>query len=548
MIDSKTLAVTDAAFDNFHPAVELGQAVAAERGGTVCALFNPDKDSDSGKTQPNKFNQPVKQRLYAINPGRSPVWHEMAMPNGTTATALATFDLTGVTNCLAASGQSISFLQPDTGRSETIGILTPRMGSIQRIAATEKSDSVVVVVGEPTSERSVLEIVRLRPDASGGSIIASVTASAKSSDKIERVAISADGTRILAATRSEIRLFDANLNMLMALPAPGYAGLNFNSDNSAIRSRGSDRFYEQDLRVQPQLIRARQLLDDWARYDEHNDLYSRATEEKDTAKSRSILKDATSKFPQDAVFLLLLANRDFYSPSNSDDINHAMELYDRSNLIDPFNPVTRYMRGKARSALGDNAGAAEDFSAAIELPHMLPAVTVIAGFIGINKAVAELSRKLTNQAEGEFFLRRAWTRLHTKDWQSAVDDIGWLRQHNVTSVAAFEFEAFALEKLGNMSASIESYRQAASTLKDAKGYGLEEFNGRLKEAGWRDLMLATFSVRIGDAQRMIGQLEEARAAYTAAREMIATGLASPDLTAPTRAALEKLSEQLAKQN
>ena len=98
---------------------------------------------------------------------------------------------------------------------------------------------------------------------------------------------------------------------------------------------------------------------------------------------------------------LLLANVEFYTAADVAGRDHAMQLYDHVISIDQHEPMGRYMRGRARNALGNGKGAV-DYSAAIALPHILPIVS-ITGSLGINEGIAALSRQLNLQAKGELY-------------------------------------------------------------------------------------------------------------------------------------------------
>jgi hypothetical protein len=220
-----------------------------------------------------------------------------------------------------------------------------------------------------------------------------------------------------------------------------------------------------------------------------------------------------------------------------------MELYDRSNSIDPYYEIGHYMRGKARALVGDSKNAADDFSAAIELPASLPKVKVIAGFLSINQGIARLSRQLRLQAKAELYWRRALARAVIGDWQSAVDDIRWIRENGAQlTTLGYEVEAFALDNLGNATAAISSYELAAAKVQDSQFYGLDEFNDQTKDATWRSFKLATYKQHIANIYDRIGKPEYGAAGRAAAQKLIADAYTRPDLSPESRALLDQFQD------
>jgi hypothetical protein len=139
-------------------------------------------------------------------------------------------------------------------------------------------------------------------------------------------------------------------------------------------------------------------------------------------------------------------------------------------------------------------------------------------------------------------------RAATGEWQSIIDDVRWLREKNILFALAYELEALALDNLDDAPTAISRYEQAATTLKDAKVYGFEEFKNKMKEAAWRNFKIAFYKKRIAEIYQRTGRSKEATATYAAAQKLIDEAFASPDLTAQTRKDLELLSKELAKRN
>ena len=521
---------------------------------TICVLYG-DQNSDT-------------RRLYAINEEKGAVLAEWPLPaewKKDSNISLAVQFAAGETTCWAAAGQSIVVFSPSDGLSRTIKLdnLEPtKSGSISRILPVDNSNLFLFFAGQN------LALARVEPASVGGNasdvnaaggtpIRASVVSSIKLKLVVSRIAISSDGSRIAIAIEKdspvergndgEIRLFDQRFNTLVSLPGipESFGEFHLSPDGKTLRgTTWSGGEFEQDLRLQSLLDRARGRLVGWVDDDDRVTLYNRGVEEKDWEKGRLILQNAAARHPSDIGINLLLANREFYTAKNLDDRKRAMNLYDRTNALDPFEPISHYMRGRARAILADYKNAIDDFSDAIELPHILPAVKVIAGFLGINQGIAKLSYQLNLQSKSELYLRRASARIAIGDWQGVIEDVGWLRENHGVSAQGYELEALALHNLGNSSAAITSYQRAAAILKDAKSYGpFEELKNYINENARRNFKIAFYNKRIGDLFQRTGRNDEAAAAYASAQKQIVAAYALPDVTVQAHAQLDQLLDQ-----
>jgi tetratricopeptide (TPR) repeat protein len=397
------------------------------------------------------------------------------------------------------------------------------------------------------------------PDSSVAGVV--VAASANITGEENGIAINPDGSRIAVSIQggwynsgvSEVLLFNRHLDLLMRLPGSpdSFDEMQLSPDGTILRATASFMNYEQDLGLQSRLELARSRLQAWTQDDDRADFDAKdsaAHEENDWEKRKLILRKAVARYPSDPAILLRLANAEFATAKNIEDLNRAMRLYDQTNSVDPFDPMAHYARGKARAFLGDNRKAAEDFSAAIELPHILPLVQRVPGSLGINEGISGLSYQLNLQDKAELYQRRARARAATGDWQSVIEDVRWLREHKLMFPLSYELEALALDNLNDAPGAIASYEQAAATLKDAKSFGLEEFSNNMKESAWRNFKFASYKKRVADIYQRTGHSQGATTAYAAAQKLIDNGFASPDLSAPTRRNLEQLSRELAKGN
>jgi hypothetical protein len=215
-----------------------------------------------------------------------------------------------------------------------------------------------------------------------------------------------------------------------------------------------------------------------------------------------------------------------------------MQLYNQANAIDPYDAIARFMRGKARAITWDSKNAVDDFSTAIELPHLFPAVF---GASARNEGIAALKRQINLQAKAEFYLRRALARSVMGDWRAIIDDdVRRVRERAQAGALAYEIEAFALNSLGGGPAAIASYEHAVVELKDAEFYGPEEFD-KVKDPVWRNFKLANYKKRVGDIYQRTAHPEETAAAYAAAQQLIDDAYAVPDLGERSRALLDQFS-------
>jgi formylglycine-generating enzyme required for sulfatase activity len=508
--------------------------------------------------------------LYAINGVTGEITAQWTLDRNISGVGvLATHEIAGVTTCWAAFNQSVYIFSPNDGSSRSFTMIDQSAGSIHRLVPVDNTNDFVIAV-EPTASSSTVVMFAhavkqgVGPDGSAavGTLAdadvagASITASTSISDEVKHIATNSDASRIAVAiqptyseTVREVRLLDRNLNTLASLPGcpEGFDHLGLSADGYTIRATSSNFIYEQDLRLKSRLEDAKRRLDAWTQEDDSKEIFKQGADEKDWEKGKLILRDGVKRHPTDAQLILLLANREFYTAKTSDEQKMAIELYDKTNSIDPYEPNSHYMRGRAMAVLGDNRKAVEDFSVAIELPHTLPLVKVILGSgMVINTGMYGLSYQVNRLDKANLFLRRALARAILGEWQLVIDDVRWLRDKKLTSTLAYEMEALAFDREGNTSAAIASYEQAVETLKDKKSYGLEEFAEIEKEAGWRGLKLAQYKKRVAELHQAAGHLDEANAAYAAARQLLDDALELPDLKPRTRVSLEQISAQLPK--
>jgi WD40 repeat protein len=533
---------------------ESETVVSMGPGADLCVLYRSNDNS-----------HPHNGHLRAINEESGSVFADWTLPADAESSGrpvLTAHSVAGRTTCWAASGQKVFVFLPEDGSQAVGTILNSNTGQIRQLISLDNSNTFVVAASNVNGASDVilahLDAIKDLGTTSGANAAAprltiSVAATTKIQGSVSRVAISPDGTRVAVAiaggqfdnTIAEVRLFDQHFNTIMSLPGSPveFTELQFNSDGSVLRGVSSKMRYEQDLRLASRLAAARTRVEAWDEHDDRAAAYSSAAEEKDWEKGKLILRDAVTRFPVDAQLMLLLANREFYTAKNASDRKQAMQTYGRAQSLDPFDPIGYYMRGKARTLLGDHAGAAQDFSAGLELPHILPLVRVIAGFLALNEGISKLSYQLNLASKAELYLRRAAARAAVRDWKPVVDDVHWLRHNGQLSTLASELEASAFDNLGDTAAAVASYKLAATTLKDTKNFGLDEFSGYTKLEAWRNLKLAVYERRIGDVLATTGRSEEAAAAHALARELIEKSYAAADLTSPIRAWLDQVSDK-----
>jgi len=110
---------------------------------------------------------------------------------------------------------------------------------------------------------------------------------------------------------------------------------------------------------------------------------------------------------------------------------------------------------------------------------------------------------------------------------------------------SYELEAIALDNLNDAPGAIASYEQAAATLKDAKSYGLEEFDNNMAESAWR---ISNLPHTRSGSRHLSKNWTFSRSdnGLCSGAKLIDNAFALPDLSAPTRRHLEQLSREVAR--
>ena len=330
-------------------------------------------------------NAPDSRQIYAVNGKTGAVLAEWPLPadfqKKFSVVSLASHNVDGQTQCWVWDDEFVFVFSLQDESPRGLKILDPKDGRINRIVPLDNSD-LFVISAESDSGSSIVALAHSTPKAAPNSVAdnAVIDALTRIEGRVDKIAISSDGSRIAVSVASgpavaEVRLFDRHLNVISKLPGSPWPFdvINFNSDGSAMRALSAGLDYEQDLRLQSQLKEARNRIDAWTEDDDRADAFAKATKENDQEKSKILLTEAVQGHPSDFGLVMLLANREFNTSKGFADRLRAMQLYDKANLLDPFEPTSHYMRGRAWALVGNNEDAVEDLSAAIELPHFVGA-------------------------------------------------------------------------------------------------------------------------------------------------------------------------------
>jgi tetratricopeptide (TPR) repeat protein/WD40 repeat protein len=522
-------------FDNTIAADRLGRTTVA-----IIGVF----DSNVGPTQ-----KPDKRHIYAIDNASGKVAADWELPSELKGKRLSmATSRTGERMIWwISAGRDVFLLTPDDKRiqhlqlpdavPDEIKLMVPRDNSRDFLVVTALQNS--PIAASTASLQQLPAGIDLDGASSNESPLRSVLlASTTVGLSIRNASISADGSRIALALSSgvvsmdisEVRVFDRNLHGLLKLPGcpEHFDSFQLGPDGTELRASSSNYRYRWDLRLGPMIDEAAQRSEQWSSAAERARAYKIGTEDGDLEKAKAALVEGVAKHPMDPELILVLANKRFYSAKDQKDLSEAMQLYDKSNAIDPYDPIAHYMRGRARAFVGNNNGAISDFTDAIALPHTMPLVRVIAGFLHLNQGIAKLSYQLNLQARAELFTRRALAREKIGDWQRLEDeDIHWLRANNQHIYALdYEIEAMAFDGLGKAPEAIADFEQAAKALSDDKYYGrLEEFKEVSKDPAWRASTLSVYRKRIGDLHRKMDRLDEAIADYSESLKLKADPIA-----------------------
>jgi WD40 repeat protein len=536
--DVRLAAVTDLPDNSFEPTARVA------RGGndTICVVL------------------PNRHKLYAINAEMGSITAEWSLPHHLEKEAAVVAHVrNGRATCWVAAGDSVQQYSPIDKSVTSFNIQANNLDQISGLFVPDESDTVVLAAtmkGLPKSSTVLLGRIAASPDRETRPLLP-ITSSVTINGIVSRLAVSADGYRIAIAVGEdsilEVRVFDGDLNIVTTLPGSPehFIDLQFNKDATHLRGFGGtfsepEFAYEQNLGLEVLLTTARRRIEAWKDVDSRATLYKAATTEKSRDKARDVLTAALSQYPSDATFKLLLANNEFYSGNGAEAKARGILLYDDSILLDKFNPIAHYMRGRARASLGDHKGAVEDFTSAIELPHILPQVRSVPGPFNTIGGIASLSYTLNVKNVAELRLRRANSLAEVGDWQPVLEDVAWLRRQSSTSLLAYELEGNALEKSGDAKRAVDSFNTALELFQSGKGYGLEDLDVEEKLASWRQYKLADYKSHLADIYRTLGQRADSAASHAEAKNLILNAYASPDLTAETRKRLDRLSENLSK--
>jgi len=563
LINTQTAELRD--IDLVEPASEaekynFDDTIVADRSGKTTVAIIGVFDRFVGPAQ-----KPDKRHIYAIDNASGAVAADWELPAELKGKPLAmTASRTGGrTTWWITAGRDIFLLTPDVKRMRHLQLPDAMHGEIKLVAPRDNSVDFLVVTGSQNVNvaASTASLQQLPPESNPNSSASSdrpqrslLMTSTLIGSTIENATMSADGSRIALAvsnggltsrTIAEVRIFDRNFRGLLNLPGnpDKFEWFQLGPDGTELRAASTDDRYRWDLRLGPMIDKAAQRAARWVGEAERARAYKIGTEDRDIEKAKAALIEGVAKHPVDPELILILANKRFYSAKDQKDQSEAMQLYDKSNAIDPYDPIAHYMRGRARASLGNYNGAISDFTDAIALPHVMPRVKVIAGFLHLNQGIAKLSYQLNLQSRAELFTRRAMARAAKGDWQGLEDeDIHWLHANNLhISALDYEIEALAFDSLGKAGEAIADFEQAAKALNDDKSYGLDDFKDASNDPAWRAYKLAVYRKKIGDIYWKTGRIDDAMNAYRKAHEIIDDAAAAPNLSDESRALLAQFA-------
>jgi hypothetical protein len=247
--------------------------------------------------------------------------------------------------------------------------------------------------------------------------VCKVIASTRINGLVNRPAISSDRSRIAASIfggqyypTEEVRLYDRNLNTILSLSeSPDFFDdLQLSPDRAILRAMSYAVEYEQDLRLKSRLDTARNRLEAWAWANDLAMSQAKAREEK--------VLGASGRSPTKILSIVKRRSRARGRcpawQSGGRGSGHRWVWPAASNC--PAGAT--FSQRSLRKSVGDYRDAVEDFSTAINVPHMLPAL----------KMHLESSRELYQsnlQINAELYLRRAFARAAVRDWRSIIGDV-----------------------------------------------------------------------------------------------------------------------------
>jgi hypothetical protein len=395
-------------------ALDSSSIISTENDDRICLMQGTSGFYDAFT---EKLDHPANRTLYSIDLTRGVVLAQWSLPD--ILKSVFTVDIsTGngfdATSCWAANGRYLYKFAANDPAPKRWLLSDGERGEIHRFKLVPEQNGVILDLDTGHGVSSIVWAsldfgdstpsqltgggrgVEARPLQEGLTTQVSGTV-----DKIatnlgaSRLAVSIEGGSLDSGIQ-KIILFDHGLKFLMDLPGSvgPFTELSVNDKGSVVRAYGIGADYESNLSLDARLKVAQDRLGMWRIADDHANVYEAATSEKDLTKSKKILEDWLLKHPLEPDLLLLMANREMFLSRSPDERRKSLYFYDLAISIDPYDPIAHYMRGKTLSTLGDQGKAVEDFDAAIRLPHTLPVVKVIAGFLGLNEGIAKLSEEL----------------------------------------------------------------------------------------------------------------------------------------------------------
>lgn len=518
--------------------INVSTLLSDEIGGRVCTITNYQESKDEGR----QTTTVVQLAMVTLASGKiERLW---SPADGIVLTTLAGYEQDGRLVCVAGSKNSVYFVWLDHVeerklRPEALG--ATGSATINAILPGGQSDRLLIAVVDGRQTRLSIVDDNLIPE--GPSIAFDFW--------VSPLAYSSHANRIICEFSDEhspdrgnrYRLLGRNLETIMSLPEipAGSRSLHFSDDGTILRGVTDDYRFQLTLDVATLVDRSESRLQKWSLESARTSFLDKSLEAADWDTKRTILEEARKQFPNDPTVLLLSANAAKYR--TPEETAFKLNLYGESVAGDPYNPMAYYVRGKVRASQGDQVGAADDFDAALALPHYLPNVRVIAGILGINEGIAALSWSLQKNAKAEIHLRLALALSALKRWDGVL-------QHAAmdSTPLAHELAGLANANLGKSAEAVAEYRQALELLGNGEGLGLDEYSDISEANAWRYLEEAALHKKIGDLLLQIGNWQEATTAFETSRDLLKKASAATDATDQIRRRIAALSADLAKES
>ena len=196
---------------------------------------------------------------------------------------------------------------------------------------------------------------------------------------------------------------------------------------------------------------------------------------------------------------LLLANVEFYTAADAAGRDRAMQLYDHVISIDQHEPMGRYMRGRARNALGNGKGAVEDVIGRQSRFRTYYRLSVSLAAWGLIKGSPLCPASSTYKPRANYTCGGP---LHAHCSESGA------RSSTKYCLASGEDDArstrlrtggFRRSRIwGDLLAAVASYETAAERLAAGSGYaGLDELMKYCKECRLKTFRIALYKKQIG---------------------------------------------------